>query len=137
MNYLNKNLTNKTKYIYIYILYNLITFIKGLKLNQNHLNIYIDFKNLLYILTFLKFNTISNLLCLMDIIAIDNINNNEYRFKLIYSFWNITYEYKINIYFFINNFNSIYSLNKLYKSSIWLEREVWDMYGINFYSIQD
>lgn len=47
-------------------------------------------------------------------------------------FWNIVYEYKICIKLFTNGYNIIYSVSKLYKSSIWLERELFDMFGIKF-----
>lgn len=133
---MNKNqliiLSKKTQYFLIYLYFILYKYIYGFKLNQNQINIYILPKNLLYILTFLKYNSISNIVNLVDICSVDNIYLNNNRFEITYVFWNIIYEYRINIKLFTNNYNPIYSLNKLYKSSVWLERELWDMFGIKF-----
>lgn len=125
-------LSKKTKYFLIYIYYNLYIFLYGFKLNQNQINIYILPKNLLYILTFLKYNSVSNLINLVDIVVVDNISFNKYRFEITYIFWNIFYEYRINLKLFTNGYNLVYSLSQLYKSSIWLERELWDFFGIKF-----
>ncbi len=128
-------LTNKTKYMYMYIYKNLFHLFYGLKLNHNCINLYIRSNNLQYIITFLKYNSISQLSSLNDIVAVDKFINFKHRFEITYVLWNITYEYKVNIKLFLQNQNTVISLNNLYSSSVWLEREVWDMFGIDFYFI--
>jgi len=125
-------LTNKTKYMYMYIYKNLFHLFYGLKLNHNCINLYIRSNNLQYIITFLKYNSISQLSSLNDIVAVDKFINFKHRFEITYVLWNITYEYKVNIKLFLQNQNTVISLNNLYSSSVWLEREVWDMFGIRF-----
>jgi hypothetical protein len=87
---MNKNqliiLSKKTQYFLIYLYFILYKYIYGFKLNQNQINIYILPKNLLYILTFLKYNSISNIVNLVDICSVDNIYLNNNRFEITYVF---------------------------------------------------
>lgn len=130
----NKNiiLSNKTKYFLIYFFYILNSYIYGIKVNPNQLYLYINYTKLLHCLTFLKYNSISNLNSLVDIIVVDNISNSKYRFELTYIFWNIMYEYRIGIKTFTDGYKSIYSIGTFFNSALWLEREIWDMFGLKF-----
>jgi len=72
-----------------------------------------------------------------DITAIDMIKfikKNEYknRFKLFYNFLSIIFNFRIFIIKDHNELNFSYSLTDLFKSSGWLEREIWDFFGIIF-----
>lgn len=133
LNYqLNNNLiTKKTKFFLIFIKKILKKFIYGVKINQNQLNIYSLGINMLHLLTFLKNNNITNFDKLVDIIVVDNISNLN-RFEINYIFWNMLYEYRFGIKIFTDGTKMIYSVNNFYKSALWLEREIWDMYGIKF-----
>lgn len=125
-------ITKKTKYFLIYFLIVINKFIYGIKINQNQINLYILPTKLLYNLTFLKYNSISSLNSLVDIIVVDNISLTNTRFELNYIFWNVNYEYRVGIKLFTDGLKAIYSVSNFYKSSIWLEREIWDMFGIKF-----
>jgi len=127
----NNLITKKTKYYLLYIKNILKKYIYGIKVNHNQINIFLLGTKLLNILTFLKNNNISNLDKLVDIIVVDNISNLN-RFEINYVFWNMIYEYRFCIKIFTNGNKIIYSINNLYKSALWLEREIWDMYGIKF-----
>jgi len=93
--------------------------------------------NILYYYTLfiiLKFNLIMKYNSLLDIICVDypgRIINNK-RFELIYVF---LYE-RVNLRCFfkvlLNKENLIISLKNLYNSSVWLEREIWDLFGLKF-----
>lgn len=129
----NNIITQKSKYFIIFIYYMLYSYIYGIKVNQNNLSIYIPSIKLLYCLTFLKYNSISYLNTLVDIVVVDHISlikNN--RFEISYVFWNTLYEYRIFVKLFTDGIKSVYSIGNLYKSSLWLEREIWDMFGIKF-----
>lgn len=125
-------ITKKTKYFLIYFLIVISKFIYGIKINQNQLYLYIIPTKLLYNLTFLKYNSVSSLNSLVDIVVVDNIALTATRFEISYIFWNITYEYRIGIKLFTDGLKTVYSISNFYKSSIWLEREIWDMFGIKF-----
>jgi NADH:ubiquinone oxidoreductase subunit C len=78
---------------------------------------------------------------LADLTAIDYLGNFS-RFSLFYNLLNINKNKRILLKYdiFLQNkefINNIYSLNNIYFSSIWLEREVWDMYGIIFFGNND
>lgn len=79
----------------------------------------------------LKFNSILKTNSLSDIISI-HYPGELYEFELIYIF----ISYKLNFRFFFKLFfkkeDLILSLNKLFKSASWLEREVWDLFGLKF-----
>lgn len=126
-----------------YILIIIINFIKQLiygfinKLNK--LIILINSFNLLNVLTIFKSNSIINLNILMDISVTDLIWENNFifdykckRFELIYSFWSSFYNKRIFVKYFVNGKLFLLSLKTLYSSSQWLEREVWDMFGLKF-----
>ena len=125
-------ISNKTKYFLIYFFNLLNAYIYGVKVNPNQLYLYVNSTKLLHCLTFLKYNSISNVNSLVDIVVVDNISNVQSRFELTYIFWNIMYEYRIGVKTFTDGYKAIYSIGNFFNSSLWLEREIWDMFGIKF-----
>ncbi len=92
---------------------------------------------------FLKKNTLFQFKTLSDICVVDNLLNknnnfNNSRFQIIYNLLSIKYFFRLFCSFCISELASnVGSLNSLFKSSDWLEREAWDMFGIFFTSHQD
>ena len=70
----------------------------------------------------------------MDICVVDNIGDLS-RFELTYSL--ILKTNRIFLKTTISSRKFILSLSGIYASAIWLEREVWDMFGIIFYGHTD
>lgn len=124
-------LTKKTKYYLIFIKNILKKYIYGIKVNQNQINLFVKSTKLINVITFLKNNNITNFDKLVDIIVVDNISNLN-RFEINYVFWNMLHEYRFSIKIFSDGIKMIYSINNFYKSALWLEREIWDMYGLKF-----
>ncbi len=122
-------ITSKTKYYYTFINFILKKFLYGLKIRKNEIYLFIDRIKILHSLILLKNNSILLIKSLVDIVVIDNLWTKK-RFEINYVFWNIYYEYRLYIKTFTDD--KLYSISNYYKSSIWLEREVWDMYGIKF-----
>ena len=55
------------------------------------------------------------------------------RFLLLYNFLSIYLNIRLNLFLTLNEFNDFYSINTFYLSSIWIEREIFDMFGIYFF----
>ena len=80
---------------------------------------------------FLKSNDECKFRQLIDIVGVDYPGEDK-RFKLIYLF--LSHENNIRIKLSINfeTAQKIPSITKIFPSANWMEREVFDMYGINF-----
>jgi len=109
----------------------LATKVKKTKINYNHIYINIENENLLEVVLFLKNNNKTKFKQLIDITAVD-YPENERRFKLVYLFLSHEFNSRILIDFFINENEIVSSLTSIYPSANWMEREVFDMYGIKF-----
>ena len=109
----------------------LATKVKSTKINHNHIYINIENENLLEVILFLKNNNQTKFKQLIDITAVD-YPENEKRFKLVYLFLSHEFNSRIIVDFFVNENEVVTSLTSVFPSSNWMEREVFDMYGINF-----
>ena len=109
----------------------LTTKINSSRINHDQLEIQINKESLLDVVIFLKKNNSTKFRQLIDITAVDYIGN-ENRFKMIYLFLSHEYNLRVNITFSINEKEIVNSLTKIFPSANWMEREVFDMYGIKF-----
>jgi len=109
----------------------LTTKINSSRINHDQLEIQINKDSLLDVVIFLKKNNSTKFRQLIDITAVDYIGS-ENRFKMIYLFLSHEYNLRINITFNINENEIVNSLTKIFPSANWMEREVFDMYGIKF-----
>ena len=109
----------------------LATKVKSTKINHKLICINIENENLLDVVLFLKNNNQTKFKQLIDITAVD-YPENEKRFKLVYLLLSHEYNSRILIDFFINENEIVTSLTSIFPSSNWMEREVFDMYGIKF-----
>ena len=109
----------------------LTTKVKSTKINHSHIYINIESENLLEVVLFLKNNNQTKFKQLIDITAVD-YPENERRFKLVYLLLSHEFNSRIILDFFINENEIVTSLTSVFPSSNWMEREVFDMYGIKF-----
>ena len=109
----------------------LTTKINSSKIRHNQLEIQINKETLLDVIIFLKKNNSTKFRQLIDITAVDYIGS-ENRFKMIYLLLSHEFNQRINIIFNINENEFVNSLTKIFPSANWMEREVFDMYGIKF-----
>jgi len=122
LNYLNKNLQKYISYIELDS--------EGSK-TDNTLKIFVLPKNITFVSKFLKNHSNLQFKQLMDLTAIDYPNKLN-RFELMYNFLSITKNNRLILKSFVKSNRSVSSLSSLYNSSIWLEREIWDLFGIFF-----
>ena len=100
-------------------------------IENDELLLEINEKDLIEVIQFLKSNENCKFKQLIDIAGVD-FPQEEKRFKLIYLF--LSHEHnnrvKLSINFEINQI--VQSITKIFPSANWMEREVFDMYGIKF-----
>jgi len=109
----------------------LTTAIKKSEINYNQLFIYIDIEDLASTVLFLKTNNKCRFRQLIDITAVD-YPQKEKRFKIVYLLLSHENNSRIVINIDINEKTSVPSITKIFPSANWMEREVFDMYGISF-----
>ena len=109
----------------------LTTKVKNSKLKHNQIYLNIESDDLLEVILFLKNNNESKFKQLIDITAVD-YPENEKRFKLVYLFLSHEINSRIIVDFFVNENEIVSSLTSIFPSANWMEREVFDMYGIKF-----
>ena len=109
----------------------LTTKINYSKINHNQIYLNIASKDLLDVVLFLKTNNETKFRQLIDITAVD-YPENERRFKLVYLLLSHEFNRRILIDNFINENEIVSSLTSIFPSANWMEREVFDMYGIRF-----
>jgi len=107
------------------------TKIKNSKINHNQIFLNIENEDLLDVILFLKNNNQTKFKQLIDITAVD-YPEHERRFKLVYLLLSHEINSRILIDFFINENEIVSTLTSIFPSSNWMEREVFDMYGIKF-----
>ncbi len=122
-----KNLSNLEKKINS----ELTVKIKSSKLNHNQIYLNIENEHLLEVILFLKNNNEIKFKQLIDITAVD-YPENERRFKIVYLLLSHEFNSRIIISFYINENEIVTSLTSVFPSANWMEREVFDMYGIKF-----
>jgi len=101
------------------------------EINFDQLYIDIDSKNIISTILFLKTNLKCRFRQLIDITAAD-YPSREKRFKIIYLLLSHENNLRIIVNININEKESVPSLTKIFPSANWMEREVYDMYGISF-----
>ena len=107
------------------------TKINSSKIKHDQIYLNIDSNDITDVILFLKNNENTNFKQLIDITAVD-YPANEKRFKLVYLILSHEFNVRILIDCFINENEIPPSLTKIYPAANWMEREVFDMYGIQF-----
>ena len=109
----------------------LTTAIKKSEINFSQLCININIEDIISTILFLKTNEKCKFKQLIDITAVD-YPQKEKRFKIIYLLLSHENNLRIIINININEKEKLPSITKIFPSSNWMEREVFDMYGIIF-----
>ena len=101
------------------------------KINHNQIYLSIDDKDLLDVILFLKTNSNTKFNQLIDITAVD-YPERDIRFKIVYLFLSIEKNQRLILDLFVKENEFVSSLTSVFPSANWMEREVFDMYGIEF-----
>ena len=109
----------------------LTTTVKISKINFGQLFIEIDIEALYSTILYLKTNNKCRFKQLIDITAVD-YPEKEKRFKLVYLLLSHENNLRILININIDEKTHVPSITKIFPSANWMEREVFDMYGVSF-----
>ena len=109
----------------------LTTTIKKSKINFDQLFIDVNIEDIISTILFLKTNQKCKFKQLIDITAVD-YPQREKRFKIVYLLLSHENNLRIIININIDEKEIIPSITKIFPSANWMEREVFDMYGITF-----
>ena len=109
----------------------LTTKIKYSEIKHGQIYILINYENLLDVILLLKTNKNIKFKQLIDITAVDYPENQK-RFKLVYLLLSHEQNQRIVLSYYIDENQQIPSLTKIFPSANWMEREIFDMYGIKF-----
>ena len=109
----------------------LTTKINNTEIKHNQLYIEIDKDDLIDVTLFIKTNQETKFRQLIDITVVDYPENSQ-RFKMVYLFLSHEYNQRIILSYFINENEVISSITSIFPAANWMEREVFDMYGVTF-----
>ena len=109
----------------------LTTKIKKTNIKHNQFYIEIEKDDLIDVTLFIKSNKNTKFRQLIDITVVDYPEQIK-RFKIVYLFLSHEFNQRIILSYFINENELIPSLTSIFPAANWMEREVFDMYGVNF-----
>ena len=100
-------------------------------IENEELLIEINENDLVEVVQFLKSNEKCKFRQLIDIVGVD-YPENEKRFELVYLLLSHEYNHRIKLLIKFEINQVINSITKVFPSANWMEREVFDMYGVKF-----
>ncbi|MDA8532975.1 NADH-quinone oxidoreductase subunit C [Pelagibacteraceae bacterium] len=109
----------------------LTTKIKKTEIRHDQLYINIESEDLLNVALFIKNNENTKFRQLIDITVVDYPEHSQ-RFKVVYLFLSHEFNQRIILSYLINENEVIPSLTSIFPAANWMEREVFDMYGVKF-----
>jgi NADH-quinone oxidoreductase subunit C len=109
----------------------LTTKIKKSEIRHEQLYVYIESKDLIDVTLFIKTNENTKFRQLIDVTVVDYPEKTQ-RFKVVYLFLSHEFNQRIILSYLISENEVIPSLTAIYPAANWMEREVFDMYGVKF-----
>ena len=101
------------------------------EIRHGQLYLNINCEDISEVLLFLKNNSHTKFRQLVDITAVDYPEQTE-RFKMVYLLISHEFNNRIILSYYINENEIVPSITQVFPSANWMEREVFDMYGIKF-----
>jgi len=109
----------------------LTTKIDKTEIKHQQLYIEINKDDLIDVVLFIKTNQDTKFRQLIDITVVDYPENNQ-RFEIVYLFLSHEFNQRIILKYSISENEIIPSLTSIFPAANWMEREVFDMYGVSF-----
>jgi len=134
INNMNSRITNNTFDVYLaHILFNLV---EKIEINRLKNNYNIQLRSPLYLksaISILKLHTLFQFVTLSDYFGIDFLGRqNDTRFRLVCIILSLRYNTRFQVFFNVEERFIVNSLSYIYPAAGWLEREIFDMFGVLF-----
>ena len=107
-------------------------YIVHVQIEKNIIYLFTNENCLLSLLLFLQKHVATQYGILIDVTAVDRVATRKKRFELFYFLRSLAFNNMLSVRLFSDGFSSIPSCTLVYQGAGWLEREVWDMFGIAF-----
>jgi len=101
------------------------------EIRHNQIYLGIDSEDLIDVVLLIKTNKDTKFKQLIDITVVDYPERSK-RFKIVYLFLSHEFNQRMILSYDISENEVISSLTPIFPSANWMEREVFDMYGVNF-----
>ena len=101
------------------------------EIKHNQIYLEIDSEDLIDVVLFVKTNKDTKFRQLIDITVVDYPERSK-RFKIVYLFLSHEFNQRMILNYNISENEVITSLTPIFPSANWMEREVFDMYGVSF-----
>ena len=99
---------------------------------NDNLIIYVPKEKIIELLTFLRDDLQLSFKTLLDVFGADMLGIRSPRFEVIYNLLSYKLNNRITIKVAIDDKQQVPSVEKIFSSANWYEREIFDMYGIEF-----
>lgn len=88
---------------------------------------------LVEVCTFLRDDEVTSFEMLSDVTAVDYLNVKEPRFEVVYHLYSLSKNHRLRLKVEVEDEDPVVpSIVNLWKTAVWEEREVFDLYGIKF-----
>ncbi len=110
--------------------------LQGIAVSYRDLDLRVHVSCLLPLLVFLKYHSTLLFKTLVDIVVYD-VPGRKKRFVVLYLLLSLVFNTRLIVRTQVDEVSSIVSVVRLFQNANWLEREVWDMFGIFFFQHPD
>ena len=127
---MDKYLWNQKKFA-IYVRKLLSPCLKLISLRDYEMEIHFSYLSFARIMNFFKKHTLCQYKQLIEIAVVDSMGK-KYRFSIHYLFLSVRFQNRLRVLVETDELIPVTSLQHIFINANWLEREVWDLYGIFF-----
>jgi len=110
--------------------------IHSIYVDKQELTLVVYPDNIYEVLFFLKNHSNCQFKSLAEISGVDYPSRKE-RFEVVYCLLSLTFNVRIRVKVFVDEITPVKSITSIYSSANWMEREVWDLFGIFFHEHPD
>lgn len=98
---------------------------------NDELAVWVKRESIIKVLTYLRDDQNCHFKLLMDVTAVDYPEREE-RFDIVYNLLSLRLNQRIRVKFTVDDETPIASVVDVFSAANWLEREVWDLFGVRF-----